>query len=123
MICAECQSTFAVADTVLGYPLSQVMEEGSVEELRRTEITQPAVLTLTVAEAYRLMAQGIQPDALAGRSILSKTVPGTSSAPRNVQVAFSSLPSARATPFTVACATVQEPSRAVTLLARPAPSS
>jgi [acyl-carrier-protein] S-malonyltransferase len=69
MICAECRSTFGVADSALGYPLSEVMERGSAEELRRTEITQPAVLTLTVAEAYRLMAQGIQPDALAGHSL------------------------------------------------------
>src|SRR5438034_8143449 len=42
----------------------------------------------------------------------------TSSGPRNVHVAFSTLPSARSAPFTVACATVQEPSRAVTLFAR-----
>lgn len=69
MVCAECQSTFVVADTVLGYPLSRVMEQGPAEELRRTEVTQPAVLTLTVAEAYRLIAQGIQPDALAGHSL------------------------------------------------------
>ena len=69
MTCAECQSTFRVADGALGYPLSQVMERGSAEELRQTEITQPAVLTLTVAEAYRLMAQGIQPDVLAGHSL------------------------------------------------------
>jgi len=42
----------------------------------------------------------------------------TSSGPRNVHVAFSTLPSARSAPFTVACATVQEPSSAVTLFAR-----
>src|SRR5205809_2570348 len=42
----------------------------------------------------------------------------TSSGPRNVHVAFSTLPSARSAPFTVAWATVQEPSRAVTLFAR-----
>ena len=69
MICAECKSTFEVADDALGYPLSQVIEQGSAEELRRTEITQPAVLTLTVAESLRLMAQGVQPDALAGHSL------------------------------------------------------
>ncbi len=69
MTCVDCQSTFGAADRALGFPLSQVIDRGSPEQLRRTEITQPAVLTLSVAEAYRLMGRGIMPDALAGHSL------------------------------------------------------
>jgi [acyl-carrier-protein] S-malonyltransferase len=69
MRCAECQAIFLGADSALDFSLSELMERGSADELRRTEITQPAVLTLTVAEAYRLMTQGIQPDMLAGHSL------------------------------------------------------
>ncbi len=69
MVCPECQATFQVADRTLGYPLSVVIARGSSEELRRTEIQQPMILSLTVAEAYRLIAQGLVPDALAGHSL------------------------------------------------------
>lgn len=69
MTCAECRSTFAAADYALGFSLSGVMARGTTEQLRRTEITQPAVLTVSVAEAYRLMSQGVMPDVVAGHSL------------------------------------------------------
>ncbi len=69
MTCSECQSTFQVADGRLGFSLSGLMESGPADRLRQTEITQPAVLTLAVAEAYRLMRLGIMPDVLAGHSL------------------------------------------------------
>ena len=45
----EARKTFAEADEALGYKLSQVCFEGPEEQLRLTEITQPAILTTSVA--------------------------------------------------------------------------
>ena len=43
--------TFEEADEALGYPLSQLCFEGPDDKLRLTEITQPAILTVSVAAA------------------------------------------------------------------------
>ena len=67
--CEDCQATFATADRALGISLSKIMLEGPEAELRRTAITQPAVLTLSVAHARHLISKGIQPDWLAGHSL------------------------------------------------------
>ncbi len=40
---AEAGALFARADELLGFSLTQIMFEGSVEELRQTKVTQPAV--------------------------------------------------------------------------------
>ena len=45
--------TFEEADEALGYRLSQLCFEGPEEKLRMTEITQPAILTASVA-AWRV---------------------------------------------------------------------
>ncbi len=41
--------TFEEADEALGYKLSQLCFEGPEEQLKLTEITQPAILTASVA--------------------------------------------------------------------------
>src|SRR4051794_28610809 len=41
------QETFDEADVALGYKLSQVCWEGPEEKLKLTEITQPAILTVS----------------------------------------------------------------------------
>ena len=61
--------TFEEADEVLGYKLSQLCFEGPEEELRLTEITQPAILTASVAAWRVLQAHSIQPDFVAGHSL------------------------------------------------------
>src|SRR6202171_6779100 len=43
------RQTFAEADEALGYKLSQLCVEGPEDHLRLTEITQPAILTTSVA--------------------------------------------------------------------------
>ena len=43
------RQTFAEADEALGYKLSQLCFEGPEEQLRLTEITQPAILTVSIA--------------------------------------------------------------------------
>jgi len=41
--------TFAEADEALGFPLSRIFLDGPEDELRLTENTQPAILTVSVA--------------------------------------------------------------------------
>jgi [acyl-carrier-protein] S-malonyltransferase len=60
---------FAEADEALGFSLSKLIFEGPEEELRLTENTQPAILTMSVA-AWRVLAeQGVQPSLAAGHSL------------------------------------------------------
>ena len=61
--------TFAEADEALGLPLSKLIFEGPDEDLRLTENTQPAILTVSVAAWRVLAAQGVQPAFAAGHSL------------------------------------------------------
>jgi [acyl-carrier-protein] S-malonyltransferase len=61
--------TFAEADEALGFPLSKLIFDGPEEELKLTENTQPAILTVSVA-AWRVLAQhGVNPALAAGHSL------------------------------------------------------
>jgi [acyl-carrier-protein] S-malonyltransferase len=61
--------TFNEADEALGYKLSQLCFEGPEEQLRLTEITQPAILTASVAAARVLNEKGLNPGFVAGHSL------------------------------------------------------
>ena len=61
--------TFQEADAALGYKLSQVCWEGPEEKLKLTEITQPAILTMSVAVFRVLREMGIAPRYAAGHSL------------------------------------------------------
>jgi [acyl-carrier-protein] S-malonyltransferase len=62
-------STFDEADEALGFSLSKLCFEGPEEDLRLTENTQPAIMTVSVA-AWRVLAeQGISPALAAGHSL------------------------------------------------------
>jgi [acyl-carrier-protein] S-malonyltransferase len=67
------KQTFAEADAALGFALSRLCFEGPEEDLRLTENTQPAILTVSVAAARVLgqqgIAQGITPALAAGHSL------------------------------------------------------
>ena len=63
------RQTFEEADTALGYKLSQLCFEGPEEQLRLTEITQPAILTASVATWRVLNEQGLKPTFVAGHSL------------------------------------------------------
>jgi [acyl-carrier-protein] S-malonyltransferase len=63
------QQTFDEADAALGFKLSQVCWEGPEEKLRLTEITQPAILTVSVATFRVLQEKGIVPAMAAGHSL------------------------------------------------------
>ena len=58
---------FDQADEILGYGLKDLMFHGAEEELKRTEITQPAVFVYSYA-TYLSKEQG-DPDAVAGHSL------------------------------------------------------
>jgi [acyl-carrier-protein] S-malonyltransferase len=61
--------TFEEADEALGYKLSQVCFEGPEEKLKLTEVTQPAILTASVAAWRVLQEKGLKPDFVAGHSL------------------------------------------------------
>lgn len=58
---------FAQADETLGFRISEIMFSGTDEELRRTDITQPAVFIHSVAVAKSL--GDVNPDMVAGHSL------------------------------------------------------
>ncbi len=60
---------FDEADAALGYKLSQLCFEGPEEQLKLTEITQPAILTVSIAAFRVLQSKGITPFYLAGHSL------------------------------------------------------
>lgn len=66
---AVARRTFEEADEVLGYKLSQVCFECPEEKLKLTEITQPAILTVSVAAWRVLQEKGLKPDFVAGHSL------------------------------------------------------
>jgi len=63
------QKTFDEADEALGYKLSQACFEGPEDKLRLTEITQPAILTTSVAAWRVLQERGFKPAFVAGHSL------------------------------------------------------
>jgi [acyl-carrier-protein] S-malonyltransferase len=65
------RSVFAEADSILGFPLSRLCWEGPAEELNDTAVTQPALLTHSVAVLRALEARHSQwhPASVAGHSL------------------------------------------------------
>lgn len=63
------QQTFDEADEALGYKISQLCFEGPEEKLKLTEITQPAILTVSVATFRVLREKGFEPSYVAGHSV------------------------------------------------------
>src|SRR5215469_11361245 len=66
---AEARHTFEEADDALGYKLSALCFEGPEEQLRLTEITQPAILTVSVAALRVLETRVPKPAFVAGHSL------------------------------------------------------
>ena len=65
----ESRQVFDEADAALGFPLSKLCFEGPEEELKLTENTQPAILTVSVAAYRALEKRGVLPDFVAGHSL------------------------------------------------------
>lgn len=64
-----CRDTFEEADRALGFPLSATIFDGPADRLTLTEITQPAMLTMSVAACRLLESRGYRPDVVAGHSL------------------------------------------------------
>lgn len=65
--CAK--QVFEQADQALGFSISTLCFEGPEEQLKLTENTQPALLTVSVAALRVLEEKGIRPDVVAGHSL------------------------------------------------------
>ncbi len=67
---AYAKRTIDDASKALGYDLSRVLFEGPAEDLNRTDITQPAILAVSIA-AFRVLKQyiDIEPAFFAGHSL------------------------------------------------------
>src|ERR1700692_3549024 len=63
------RQTFDEADETLGYKLSQAFFEGPEEQLNLTGITQPAILTTSVAALRVLEGRIPRPSFVAGHSL------------------------------------------------------
>jgi len=63
------RQTFEEADQALGYKLSQLCFEGPEDQLRLTEITQPAILTVSVATLRVFETRVPKPGYVAGHSL------------------------------------------------------
>jgi [acyl-carrier-protein] S-malonyltransferase len=59
---------FEHANDILGYRISDIMFEGTDEDLKQTKVTQPSVFIHSVVKA-KLAGDAFQPDAVAGHSL------------------------------------------------------
>jgi len=66
---AAARAVFEAADQALEFPLSRLCFEGPDEELKKTENTQPALLTVSIAAWAVLSEKGLRPDYVAGHSL------------------------------------------------------
>lgn len=65
---AKAKDMFIQADEILGFSISKIMFEGSEDELKATNVTQPAVFLHSMAKLA--CAEGLgKPDAVAGHSL------------------------------------------------------
>ncbi len=63
---AEAKAMFERANEILGFRITDIMFEGTSEELKQTKVTQPAVFLHSVILAKVL---GVEPSAVAGHSL------------------------------------------------------
>src|SRR5579872_1947912 len=65
----EAARVFEQADAALGFGLSKLCFEGPDEQLKLTENTQPALLTVSIAALAVLKSKGVAADYVAGHSL------------------------------------------------------
>ena len=63
------RAVFEEADDALGFSLSKLIFEGPEDQLKLTENTQPAILTVSVAAQRALAERGLNADLAAGHSL------------------------------------------------------
>jgi [acyl-carrier-protein] S-malonyltransferase len=65
----SAKAVFDAADAALGFPISKLCFEGPEDQLRLTENTQPALVSVSLAAFSVLKGLGYQPDYVAGHSL------------------------------------------------------
>jgi len=63
---SEARQTFKKAESILSYKITEIMFNGSMQELERTEVLQPAIFLYSVIAAHTLK---YTPDKVAGHSM------------------------------------------------------
>ncbi|HEV8377131.1 MAG TPA: ACP S-malonyltransferase [Candidatus Polarisedimenticolia bacterium] len=66
---AEARDAYREADEALGFSISKLCFEGPEQDLRLTELTQPAILVTSIACERVLRSHGVKPSWVAGHSL------------------------------------------------------
>ncbi|WP_026837581.1 ACP S-malonyltransferase [Gillisia sp. JM1] len=64
----EAQELFEKANDILGFRITDIMFQGSAEDLKQTKVTQPAIFLHSVIMS-KLMGDSFKPDMVAGHSL------------------------------------------------------
>lgn len=64
----QAQELFEQANDILGFSITDIMFEGSVEDLRQTKVTQPAIFLHSVILS-KVLGDAFKPDMVAGHSL------------------------------------------------------
>ena len=64
----EAQELFEKANDILGFSITDIMFEGSAEDLKQTKVTQPAIFLHSVILA-KTLGDSFKPDMVAGHSL------------------------------------------------------
>ncbi|MCM4157730.1 ACP S-malonyltransferase [Gramella sp. AN32] len=65
---SEAQELFKQANKILGFSITDIMFEGSVEDLKQTKVTQPAIFLHSVILS-KVLGDNFKPDMVAGHSL------------------------------------------------------
>lgn len=65
---SHAKELFDEADTILGFEISKIMFEGTPDELKKTNVTQPAIFIHSTILA-EIMGKSFKPDMVAGHSL------------------------------------------------------
>jgi len=64
----EAQGLFERANEILGFPITEIMFEGTADELKQTKVTQPAIFLHSVILA-KVLGDDFKPEMVAGHSL------------------------------------------------------
>lgn len=64
----RCREMFEQANDILGFRITEMMFEGTAEELKQTRVTQPAIFLHSVIQAVHI-GEAFRPDMVAGHSL------------------------------------------------------
>ena len=65
---SKAKQLFKIANDILGFSITDIMFEGSVEDLKQTKVTQPAIFLHSVILA-KILGENFKPDMVAGHSL------------------------------------------------------